>query len=535
MRKPHLAQSILYIASLAATLLAVATVMAACDEDEPPAALEPGPWLAIGPGLIGTNDAVSPTRALNLATGNELTFGPAGTYPAVAWSPDGKRLAAIDVNLEKDDGGLRVHVWDTAGNSLSSEAIDPYFGQLAWSPDSRRLAVTGGKGIAMFDVNGKQLGTVWATPTADGSVQTSSGPAGVSIWSPGSEFVATLQNDLVLVADRNGKGGERDLPAIDRGSGENRLSISLNGWDAPNQLRLFLQNRDGATIRHGLVSHDAIDWQDDAQPVDFATFYRLEGERAAVESLGTGLRISAGDLSADGSASLWVLQPMRPTDGLNVETKLVARLPERTIMINVDPMQWIPSYSERFDLVVVPGFKGALPETVSVAGANASQSPTRVPPIAPPEPTYSGQPDASLTPVAYPSPKGEHVQPRVAGLPVFPGAREIDGFESTVDGATVATQQFETDASQADVLAFFEQQLADQGYRSAGGGHGVAGTRVNYIRGRDRVLVSTQFIPRPEDVQPSGATQYGFQGKGVPFLEGANGKRWFWIVSIHAD
>jgi len=151
------------------------------------------------------------------------------------------------------------------------------------------------------------------------------------------------------------------------------------------------------------------------------------------------------------------------------------------------------------------------------------------------EPTLTfASPDPAVTPLPYPSPRGERVAPQVSGLPSYPGAEEIDGFAKEINGTTAAVQMFATVDSDRQVLDFFESQLTAAGFRKTGGGFGVAGEQWGYLRGRDRVMVSTEYIPRPEDERPPREVPYGFQGKGVRFVDRVDNKTWFFIVTIRA-
>ncbi len=85
------------------------------------------------PAMLRVWDLSSPKRIASFPPGGKFPFG------ATAWSPDSRRLAAVDYN-----GGVRV--WDVVTGHL---LLQKRFGetmrtvQVAFSPDSRRLAVEG--------------------------------------------------------------------------------------------------------------------------------------------------------------------------------------------------------------------------------------------------------------------------------------------------------------------------------------------------------------------------------------------------------
>ena len=504
--------------------------------DDGPSTPVPGPWLAVissAPDTWG-QPSVAAIRAQNLATGAVVSFGPAADYVLLTWSPDGTRLAAL--HLEQSDTvpetSGRLRVWRADGHLLSESVMRP--ATLAWSPDGTRLAATGGSGITIFDRNGKELGQVSATPTASGGYQSALG-AGFNTWSPNSGFAVALINSLLLVVDRDGHGTEHDLPEFKPVAPEQVSSISPVSWVAPRSVRIL--ERTGvleAMVHVGTVSRTRIDWSPPA-PFDIASIFVPNPQRREVEGLVPGLQVAASKPSADGSATTWLLHAER-TPGLDqpVRGAFAVMLPDNQRVI-VDPGDLRSSMLNRstfwFDLVVIPGDSGALPATVTLSTVRVQQpQPTSVQPT----PGYFPPPDPAVG-VPYPRPQGDKVTPKVSGLPVFPGAMEIDGFAKDVSGTEAAVQQNATDESLDDVLAFYERELTAAGYRKSGGSAGSSGEAWDYIRGRDRVLVSTVYVPRPEDELPPGAPPYGFREKGVRFLEGADGKQWFWIVTVRAE
>src|SRR5262249_53774984 len=89
-------------------------------------------------------------------TGEELFAlpGDGQSQTAVAWSPDGRRLAVLSRSTFRWPLGL-VRVWDLPGRRLlfsatTGGAEGPH---LAWSPDSKRLAFVGAEqAVVVHDV-----------------------------------------------------------------------------------------------------------------------------------------------------------------------------------------------------------------------------------------------------------------------------------------------------------------------------------------------------------------------------------------------
>jgi WD40 repeat protein len=92
------------------------------------------------------------------ADGKELTrpYGNDGFMSAVAYSPDGKTLAAAHDMW----GGNHLTLWDVTAGTVKA-SLDGAFIGLAFSPDSRLLAATGRDDgcLRLFDTGGRLLGT----------------------------------------------------------------------------------------------------------------------------------------------------------------------------------------------------------------------------------------------------------------------------------------------------------------------------------------------------------------------------------------
>ncbi|MEV0568041.1 pentapeptide repeat-containing protein [Dactylosporangium sp. NPDC050588] len=111
--------------------------------------------------------------------------GHTGSVEAVAWSPDGTRLATADGD---------VRVWDavTGAEHLRVAGNAPAVYVVAWSPDGTRLATDGGDGVRVWDA---------VTGTEQLHITGSIGPVDAVAWSPDGTRLATASEGGVLVYD----------------------------------------------------------------------------------------------------------------------------------------------------------------------------------------------------------------------------------------------------------------------------------------------------------------------------------------------
>ena len=520
-------------------LLAALGLIAAACTDDPPARPEPGIWIALAQPVVSPDaSSYRPLRVLDAVSGKERQIGPPALYVAVKWSPDGSRLAAF--GLEGNPGpNSSIHLW--IWNSTGKQVIDiPYkdgdfeaFPQsLEWSPDSTRLAsLLQSGGVKLYDASGRERGSVSSLRRADGSFDGRGRSVG-NPWSPDSQVMSEVIQGALRLVDRDGRVVTYALPSFPFEE-ENFTELLALGWSGPGRPRLLARDLSGSSSYDGTVTGQTIDWGEPT-PFDFGQYFMSEQEVAELARLRPDRSPGAKTKSADGNATIIGLTGMGDHRLEPSALTLRIQLRKSTIDVEMGKVRFLGPGP--IDVVVVSGWKGELPATRNAATPLPSFTPTpTIDPRAPTPPPDRGirtSPDAGTTPIPYPAPRGERVTPQLS-LPTFPGAQEIDGYTSTRGRAVGAVQMFATDASESAVLQFFEKYLLANGFRPTGGGSGVVGERHGYVKGGDSVLISTEYIPRPEDELPSGALPYGFQGKGVRFLLGNDGKLWFFVVTNH--
>ena len=140
----------------------------------------------------------------------QIFSGHADGVSAVAWSPDGKRIAT-----GSDDG---VRVWDAVtGEELLSLERGRGARSVAWSPDGKRIATGSDNGVWVWDaVTGKELL----------SLECSRGVKSVS-WSPDGRRIVTSStfDDLRVWDAVTGK----ELLSLERGRGARSVAWSPDG------------------------------------------------------------------------------------------------------------------------------------------------------------------------------------------------------------------------------------------------------------------------------------------------------------------
>jgi WD40 repeat protein/predicted Ser/Thr protein kinase len=87
-----------------------------------------------------------------LCNGERRTFRHTGYVTRIAYSPDGTRLAAVGLDLERTHSTNQVKVWDVAsGREVYTLQPEGQVSSLAFSPDGKTLAVGTWPGVSLWD------------------------------------------------------------------------------------------------------------------------------------------------------------------------------------------------------------------------------------------------------------------------------------------------------------------------------------------------------------------------------------------------
>ena len=143
---------------------------------------------------------------------------PAGAFDsaeAIAWSPDGSRLAVYN-DVEPGDG--RLFVLDADGSDIEVVAEDENVSGFAWSPDGTRMVFTGDHGaVFVAPADGSSASLVASLPIDGGATNPVWSPDGSRVAlsvEPGREHPVTYPSDRAFVIDVDGTGDAQPIDEL---------------------------------------------------------------------------------------------------------------------------------------------------------------------------------------------------------------------------------------------------------------------------------------------------------------------------------
>lgn len=182
---------------------------------------------------IAYSQFLSPTSSSQLflvntdGTGSREISGLNGVHGAVAWSPDGQRLAGLPY-----DGGLAIMNVDGSGLTRIQTTGSPsiYFLPLSWSPDGTELLYTGFWVATPGDPSPTHPG-VWAVNIESGTVRQISPNAYYGRWSPDGQRIAYVEGEpltpgtTLVTVNRDGSSRHVVMPYTSQAS----IAITWSG------------------------------------------------------------------------------------------------------------------------------------------------------------------------------------------------------------------------------------------------------------------------------------------------------------------
>ena len=193
--------------------------------------------------LIEANAGGSEEKVLLIVTGNEV-------MQTVAWSPDGKRLAASFLNLS-GKGISKLEIFDFASGRMNGfvEGNDKLIDQIAWSPDGRWIYVSyepRGDRLALIN----QIGAL-SYPDAKFRAITNDASDHITVSvSADGKTLATIQThnqNEIDILPGTGRGSPTVIPGIPRQEFANSVDWTAEGELLISQgLRLVRVRPDGS-------------------------------------------------------------------------------------------------------------------------------------------------------------------------------------------------------------------------------------------------------------------------------------------------
>jgi Tol biopolymer transport system component len=148
---------------------------------------------------------------------------------ALAWSPDGSRLAILS---EGEPRGLIV--LDADGSDIEVLAEDENVSGFAWSPDGTRMVFTGDHGaVYMAPADGSTASLVASLPIDGGATNPVWSPDGSQVafsFEPGRDVPVTYPSDRAFVIEADGSGDPEPIDDLTYASWNGGSFCSSCDW-----------------------------------------------------------------------------------------------------------------------------------------------------------------------------------------------------------------------------------------------------------------------------------------------------------------
>lgn len=187
-------------------------------------------------------DGVVTVRRLDGGDETKLAIDADSLLGALAWSPDGTRVATLAPgNDSRRRWARRVCIWDAEGNSVASVGVDEIGERLAWSPDGQKLAQISGDGFRIWSREGAPISAKRFSFEDSTFNPMPQGLAASLPWAPDSRRLALRRGAFdVAVFDLEGK----ELSVLARSGAKAGMVVKGVAW-APEGDRIAVSHDDG--------------------------------------------------------------------------------------------------------------------------------------------------------------------------------------------------------------------------------------------------------------------------------------------------
>jgi DNA-binding CsgD family transcriptional regulator len=274
-------------------------------------------------------------------TGKEL-FRVDGSYAGPRFSPDGTRLAAI--NLDDREGRARIDIFDTSDWSSTRYVPPEDQFSMSWAPDSTLLAVMLSGGVVLVDRRGQEVGST-------GQVAETSLGSGIDEpnWAPDSEKLVALLHERLFVVSRTTEVRELRDPG-----GNGRQVLVPMEWRSPEALFVLdiAAERDPDRFVFLVTFRDGEDPEWTPATLDFTPSPEMQAFQAELEAKFPGLRVRSPVPTADRERLKALLSDEASVPANELPELRLAVNPSEIVVVALGPGQ--PASAERnVDAVVI--------------------------------------------------------------------------------------------------------------------------------------------------------------------------------------
>jgi DNA-binding CsgD family transcriptional regulator len=299
--RSHLSWVLAGGATFAAAVAVIVVVLAARGPDKPERHLwwfEASPAQPLAKGLL-IKDVLQGREF-------EVTPDPGTLFAYPTWSPDGARLAALQISDPAEGGTLRL--WAPPDKPVAefkfSGLLDD---QIWWAPDGKRLAFLTDE-LMLVDADGKLVAHAAAAAVPHQGNQISS----IAVWSPDSRFLALVRDGVLVVVGVDGSA--RRLSLIDAGIAGKDATFGLTNWRDGNHIQIVQSINRTPQLFELTLTASGIDAAKSNEPIPSLTAIPVDTE-AALQTQMPNMVFKGAGVSADGRGRAYIFHKPYPIPG----------------------------------------------------------------------------------------------------------------------------------------------------------------------------------------------------------------------------